>query len=391
VNLPKPRRSLAFILVLAIIFLPGLAVVVTLGANQLGYCVNAILPGGNSLNARPYILDLSGDSATLRMRSTISRVATLTYTPDGGSPSTITLPAGQQQTAELTDLQPGTKYAYTVERGDRTWEGSFTTPTGADDTVRFDVLGNSGTNSDAQHAIAAEMVADAPDFVLHTGDVVYPRGALCHYGLRYFGPYENLIGDSMVAPTVGEIDLKANNGKAFREAFELPADPEQENPLYRSFDYGPVHVVILDSELYEKNEQPEIDAQRDWLTNDLQSTDLPWTVVVLHQPLYSSTKGAASDRIADDLDPIFEANGVDLVLSGHARNYERFQLEDGITYVVTGGGGADLQSLGSNRTSVAAASVHHYLSVEASPGSLSARVIDDNGTVIDTFTLNADH
>jgi hypothetical protein len=114
-------------------------------------------------------------------------------------------------------------------------------------------------------------------------------------------------------------------------------------------------------------------------------------VVVLHQPLYSSTKGAASDRIADDLDPIFEANGVDLVLSGHARNYERFQLEDGITYVVTGGGGADLQSLGSNRTSVAAASVHHYLSVEASPGSLSARVIDDNGTVIDTFTLNADH
>jgi hypothetical protein len=391
VNLPKPRRSLAFILVLAIIFLPGLAVAATLGANQLGYCVNAILPGGNSLNARPYILELSGDSATLRMRSTISREATLTYTPEGGSPSTITLPASQQQTAELTDLQPGTKYAYTVERGDRTWDGSFTTPTGADDTVRFDVLGNSGTNSDAQHAIAAEMVADAPDFVLHTGDVVYPRGALCHYGLRYFGPYENLIGDSMVVPTVGEIDLKANNGKAFREAFELPADPDQENPLYRSFDYGPVHVVILDSELYEKNEQSEIDAQRDWLTKDLQSTDLPWTVVVLHQPLYSSTKGAASDRIADDLDPIFEANGVDLVLSGHARNYERFQLEDGITYVVTGGGGADLQSLGSNRTSVAAASVHHYLSIEASPGSLSAQVIDDKGTVIDTFTLNANH
>lgn len=387
-NLPKPRRSLAFVLVLAIIFLPGLAVVATLGANQLGYCVNAILPGGNALNARPYILELSGDSATLRMRSTISREATISYTSEGGSPTTTTIAASKLQTAELTGLQPGTKYTYTVERGERTWDGAFRTPSGAGDTVRFDALGSSGTNSDAQHAIADEMVSDAPDFVLHTGDVVYPRGALCHYGLRYFGPYENLIGDSMVAPTIGEIDLKANNGKAFREAFELPADPDQENPLYRSFDYGPVHVVILDSELYMKNDQSGIDAQRAWLTSDLQSTDLPWTVVVLHQPLYSSTKGAASDRIADDLDPIFQEGGVDLVLSGHARNYERFQLGDGITYVVTGGGGAGLQSLGSNRTSVAAASVHHYLSIEASPDTLSAQVIDDKGNVIDTFTLS---
>ncbi len=386
-NLPRPRRWLPFLLVLAIIFIPGIAVVTALGANQLGYCVNAILPGGDSLNARPYLLEVSGDSATLRLRSTVSTEATFSYTPEGGSASTTTIPASKLQTVELSDLQPGTTYSYSVERGERTWDGTFRTPTGADDTVRFDVFGSSGVGSDSQHAIAAEMVADAPDFVLHTGDVVFPRGALCHYGLRYFGPYEDLIGNSLVAPAVGEIDLKANNGKAFRESFELPADPNEENPLYRSFDYGPVHVVILDSELYEKDDQEDIDAQRNWLTSDLEATDLPWTVVVLHQPLYSSTKGAASDRIADDLEPIFQENGVDLVLSGHARNYERFQLDDGITYVVTGGGGAGLQSLGSNRTSVAAASVHHYLSIEATPDGLSARVIDDKGNVVDTFEL----
>jgi hypothetical protein len=243
--------------------------------------------------------------------------------------------------------------------------------------------------SDAQHAIADEMVSDAPDLVLHTGDVVYPRGALCHYGIRYFGPYEDLIGNSPVAAAIGEVDLKANDGKAFRETFELPAETDDTTPLYRSFDYGPVHVVILDSELYENNETSAIDAQRSWLTSDLQASYLPWTVVVIHQPLYSSTKGAASDQIADDLGPIFEQNGVDLVLSGHARNYERFQLDDGITSVVTGGGGAGLQDLGSNRTSVAAGSVHHFLSIEASPDALNARVIDNKGTVIDTFRLDA--
>jgi hypothetical protein len=389
VNLPKPRRPVAFLLVLVIIFLPGLVVAATLGANQLGYCVTSILPGGNSLNARPYVLQVGADSATLRLRSTVSAEATLTYAPDDGAETTATMPAAELQTTELTNLQPGTTYTYTVVRGEHTWDGTFRTPSGADDTVRFDVLGSSGVANDAQHAIAGEMVSDAPDFVLHTGDVVFPRGALCHYGLRYFGPYENLIGNSPVAPAIGEIDLKANNGKAFRQAFELPADPDQENPLYRSFDYGPVHVVILDSERYERNDQAGIDTQRDWLTSDLQSTDLPWTVVVIHRPLYSSTKGAASDEIATDLEPIFQENGVDLVLSGHARNYERFQPDDGITYVVTGGGGAGTQGFTADRISVAAADVHHYLSIQASPDTLSARVIDDHGTVIDTFVLDA--
>lgn len=386
-NIRKPRRSLSFLLALAIIFIPGLAVTAALAANQLGYCVTAILPGGDDLNARPYLLQVGSDSATLRMRSTVARDATVTYTPEGGAGASTTIPASKIQTVDLSELKPGTTYTYTVDRGDASWGGTFRTPAGPDDTVRFDVFGSSGVGGDPQNDIAVEMVADAPDFVLHTGDVVFPRGALCHYGIRYFGPYENLIGDSPVSPAVGEIDLKTHNGKAFRESFEMGDDPDEQNPLYHSFDYGPVHVVVLDSELYEKGDQTGVDAQRTWLTSDLQATTLPWTVVVIHQPLYSSTKGAASDQIADDLDPIFQMNGVDLVLSGHARNYERFQLEDGITYVVTGGGGAKLQDLGGNRTSVAAASVHHYLSIEASPDALDARVIDNKGNVIDTFEL----
>lgn len=386
-NLPKPRRSFTFLLALLIIFIPGLAVTAVITANQLGYCVDTILPGGDGLNTPPYLLQVGSDSATVRLRSTVSTEATLTATPEGGAAISVTMPASKIQTAQLADLQPGATYAYTVEHGENSWSGSFRTPAGADDTVRFAVLGSSGVANDAQHAIADELAADAPDFVLHTGDVVFPRGGLCHYGLRYFGPYEDLVGNSPVVPAIGEIDLKSNNGRAFREIFSLPTTTSEPAPLYHAFDHGPVHVVVLDSELYERNDRSGIDAQRDWLTADLRANTLPWTVVVLHRPLYSSTDGAASDTIGADLQPIFEANGVDLVLSGHVRNYERFQPGDGITYVVTGGGGAGLQALGSDRTSVAAASVHHFLSIEATPDRLSARVIDDTGSVIDTFSL----
>jgi hypothetical protein len=387
VKLTRPRSSLAFLLALAIIFIPGIAIAAALGANQLGYCVNFILPGGEGLNARPYLLQIEPDSATLRLRSTVSREATLTYSADGGSPATQAIPSGKIQTAELAELLPETSYDYTIERGGSTWEGTFRTPGDASSSVRFDVLGSSGVASEAQHAIADEMVTDAPDFVLHTGDVVFPRGALCHYGLRYFGPYEDLIGNAAVAPAVGEIDLKASSGKAFRQAFELDADSDESNPLYHSYGYGPVHVVVLNSELYERDDQEAIDQQRSWLIADLEGTALPWTVVVMHRPPYSSTDGAANEEIREDLGPILAENGVDLVLTGHARNYERFQPDDGVTYVVSGGGGAGLQDLGDNRTSVAAASVHHFLSIDASPDTLSVDVIDDKGAVIDSFQV----
>lgn len=387
-NLPKPRRSYSFFLALALVLLPGLAVAGVLSANQLGYCVNAILPGGNELNARPYLLQVNPDTAILRFRSTVATEATVSWAEKNGPSNSTVIPAAKLQTVELPNLQPGLTYSYTVERGERSWEGIFRTPTGADDTVRFDVLGSSGVASEAQHTIAAEMKIDKPDFILHTGDVVFPRGALCHYGLRYFGPYEDLVGDSPVTPAPGEIDLKAADGRAFRETFELGDESEAQTPLYHSFDYGPVHIVVLDSERYERGDQAGIEMQRTWLTADLRATTLPWTVVVIHQPLYSSTAGAANDEITADLGPVFASGGVDLVLSGHARNYERFQPGDGITYVVSGGGGAKLQPLGKERTSVAAASVHHFLSIEASPEQLGVRVIADNGTVIDTFAVS---
>lgn len=385
-NRLKPTKPLSFLLIIALIFVPGIAVAATLAANQLGYCVNAILPGGNELNASPYLLQVKSDSAQVRLRGTVARETTITVTADGQEPIVQTANSAKLQTFDLADLTPGTEYAYTVERGNSTWDGAFRTPTGPDDTVRFDVLGSSGVSNDAQHAIAAQMLADDPDFVLHTGDVVFPRGALCHYGLRYFGPYEELLPNAAVAPAIGEVDLKASDGSAFREAFAL--DPSSNTELYRSFDYGPVHVIVLNSELYEDDDRDGIDQQRAWLSEDLAaSNDAPWTVVVLHQPLYSSTKGAASDEIRSDLGPIFAENDVDLVLSGHARNYERFQPDGGVTYIVTGGGGADTQGFEANRTSVAATDVHHFLSIEASPTELSARVIGADGGTIDTFDL----
>ena len=43
--------------------------------------------------------------------------------------------------------------------------------------------------------------------------------------------------------------------------------------------------------------------------------------------------------------PLFERHGVDLVLSGHDHNYQRFAKHNGVRYVVHGGGGQELYPL----------------------------------------------
>lgn len=63
----------------------------------------------------------------------------------------------------------------------------------AEGPLRFAVIGDSGSGSPAQWDVAARLAQAAPHFVLHTGDIVYPRGGLEDYGPRYFAPYKETL------------------------------------------------------------------------------------------------------------------------------------------------------------------------------------------------------
>ncbi len=71
-----------------------------------------------------------------------------------------------------------------------------------------------------------------------------------------------------------------------------------------------------------------------WLEDDLMATTQDWIIAYWHHPPYSrgshdsDVEGQLIDMRANLL-PILEAGGVDLVLSGHSRSYERSVLLDG--------------------------------------------------------------
>jgi hypothetical protein len=108
-------------------------------------------------------------------------------------------------------------------------------------------------------------------------------------------------------------------------------------------------------------------------------------------PFHHAGHGTRPDRkevheeVSRLYDGYFERGHVTLVFNGHDHNYVHAS-RNGIDYVVTGGGGAPLQELGSpSGETIVQYKIHHYFRVTVSPERLEAVAIDSEGTRIDSF------
>jgi len=89
------------------------------------------------------------------------------------------------------------------------------------------------------------------------------------------------------------------------------------------------------------------------------------------------------------LDPLFEKTGVQLVLGGHAHNYERTTVINGVTYMVDGGGGNGLNVFSGTPPSWSAyrAAEYSYLRLKISSSQILGTEIRQDGTTGDSFTI----
>ena len=74
----------------------------------------------------------------------------------------------------------------------------------------------------------------------------------------------------------------------------------------------------------------------DWIEQDLQQNDKLFTVAYFHQPPYSKGSHDSDDffeivmeSMREDVIPVLEANGIDLVVCGHSHVFERSYLVNG--------------------------------------------------------------
>ena len=312
-----------------------------------------------------------------------------------------------QHEARLTGLAAATRYSYDVFVGGidatpGTVDALRTAPIAGTGTVTFVAFGDSGVGSTPQRQLASRIAADTFDLALHAGDVVYGSSTgigsanYRQYDDWFFGVYAGWLRSHPAFPSIGNHDNELAAGQAYRDVFVLPDNGSVlDAERYYSFDYGPVHFVVLDTETAFLDPARR-QAQLDWLRADLSATSQPWKVALFHRPPYSSGAEHGSDlAIRAAFVPIFEQHGVQLVVNGHDHDYERSvpwreYTSDGqqVTYVVTGGGGAPLYAVGTNPWTAFARSAYHYIRVTAGTCTLALRAINLDGTTLDSAQID---
>jgi len=251
----------------------------------------------------------------------------------------------------LRGLQPDTRYYYRIRQAG-SWlmpaaEWFYTAPkVGSPQPLRIWVLGDPGetgrihfqVSENARQWFMAHARPNLPllDFILTTGDNAYPNATNAQYSSGFFKPFGNFFKNITVWPAFGNHDARR---WAFYRIFDRPLNGEfggvaSHDKAYFSFDYGRTHIVMLDSEHGDLSPDSPMLA---WLKQDLKQTRQDWVVVDFHHPPYTfgtHNSDKASDsrgrmvRVRENLVPILERAGVDLVLSGHSHDYERSALID---------------------------------------------------------------
>jgi hypothetical protein len=128
-----------------------------------------------------------------------------------------------------------------------------------------------------------------------------------------------------------------NNGPVYNIFDELTGDKRPTNfddgKTY-SFNYGDAHITVINTEIVcgsttscSLQDTENLEIFKQWLSEDLQNSDRIWNIVMLHRGPY--TMSYDTEKVRTELVPIFEANGVDLVLSGHDHKYSRAVYKDG--------------------------------------------------------------
>ena len=191
-------------------------------------------------------------------------------------------------------------------------------------------------------------------FMVHTGDVV-------EYS-RYQNYWNNMLdANIMYLSKIPVMAISGNHETTYKNGsnetfnrfnYKIPIQKNTKLGFYYSFSYGNVKFIMLNTN--ELNGSRLTNAQYSWLENELQNKTEKWTVVSMHNPMYSvgkwgsdNTKNGIALALAHQLKGLFAEYGVDVVLQGHdhmvSRTYplnengeameEKTEEIDGIKYI----------------------------------------------------------
>lgn len=337
-----------------------------------------------ALTRGPYLQSVTTSTIIVAWETDLPSRGEIAYGETAAYGSSATDAAvGTRHAVTLTGLVPHTTYRYRVESDSAplTEEAAFRTAAGPDQTAfTFVVFGDTRTQHQFHQAVVNRIVEQKPDFALHTGDLV-AHGSVASEWETFFEIERELMARVPLFPALGNHE---GNAPIYFDLFYLPG-----NERWYTFVYGNARFVCLEIDGI-ANFAPGSE-QYVWLDETLAANTRPWLFVFFHYPPYTSAEEVQYESdLRQTLVPLFERYGVDVVFNGHKHDYERNEM-NGVTYVVTGGGGAPLYPMQEQEPTQAAFAVeHHFVLVEIDSDHLRAAAISVDGEVLDVFERDAE-
>jgi hypothetical protein len=359
---------------------------VSMGARAAGADANAV----HAVKG-PYLTSLTDSSVDVRFELDAPEMAALVVTADGPVDAGLahrtlqSAPAPDLRFVHVTGLAPATRYSYALASAHAPiGSGHFTTapPPASTAPVTFLVYGDDRSDPDGHRAVVRAMGNVPSDFLVNTGDVV-ADGSSASDWQSFFAIEEPLLRDRALFVAIGNHELYEDRaGANFIKYFGFPAAASPH--LYGTARWGCVRFFFLNAQHDWSGGE-----EREWLEQALASADhevgLVWRIAVTHQGAWSSgPHGPSANLVTARIPELLAAHGVDLLVSGHDHIYERGDAGT-LKYIVSGGGGAPLYSIGPRGPgSRKAESAYHFVEVTASTealGVVARRAAD--GSVLD--------
>jgi predicted phosphodiesterase len=252
-------------------------------------------------------------------------------------------------------------------------------------SIRFLVIGDSGTGGGAQKQVAdriAEVHKVFPfEFALMLGDNLYGGESAGDYRRKFEEPYKPLLDANVkFFASLGNHDDPAQR---FYKNFNMSGE------RYYSFkapkpgigSRGGARFFALDSNYMPKE-------QLDWLEKELRGSGSEWKIAFFHHPIYSSGERHGSNTaLREQIEPLFVEHGVDAVFTGHEHFYERLKPQQGITYFVSGSAAKLRRGNIADNSGMTAKGFdqgYTFMIVEIAGDEMHFQTIDSDGKTIDS-------
>jgi hypothetical protein len=252
-------------------------------------------------------------------------------------------------------------------------------------SIRFAVLGDTGTGERAQYDVGAQLAKSRAifpfEFVILVGDNLYGSERPQDYTRKFELPYKAVLDANV--PFYASLGNHDDPNQRFYRLFNMNGD------RYYSFKKdklgGPgVRLFALDSNYMDRD-------QLAWLDKQLANSDSPWKIAYFHHPLYSSGGRHGSEvDLRAQLEPLFLKHGVNVVFAGHEHFYERLKPQKGI-YYFTAGGSAKLRAGDIRRSELTAFgfdSDYSFMLVEIAGDVMNFQTLTRSGKRVDSGAIS---